>query len=270
MNRYKGYYSLLQFCPKPERLEYVNVGVLLSIPEKKIFSVKFAEQPRRVEKLFGQQNKQHYQVLKEAFEERLRCEFSSGFESESLNLFGSKRANELRMTKLLPLPVSDIEESLDKLFTDLVGEEPIHYRSPMVKTKLKKIFVEAGVLPLLDNPSPVVMPEYDIEVSVPYGYQNGSYNLIDPVRLDHESKNEALKEAGQRAIEGELLAKHFAGKPNRKRLIVVGDFDGQPDNFFSAVQGVMAERSVPLYRLDDLQALVQDIKTHSVLHGRTQ
>ena len=29
MNQHKGYYSLIQFCPDPSRLEGINIGVLV-------------------------------------------------------------------------------------------------------------------------------------------------------------------------------------------------------------------------------------------------
>ncbi|OEJ64558.1 DUF3037 domain-containing protein [Magnetovibrio blakemorei] len=266
MKKVQAYYSILQFCPEPARLEYVNVGIFLFCQDKQYVGVKFSETPRRVEKLYGPQNHAFFNTLKDAFSERVRVEFSQFQERSLIERFASMRANQLRMSKLLPMSVLDPDKDLSELFYELVGVEKPNSRRSSVRSKLKNIFKDAGVLDFLDEPEPVSLPEFGIDVSVPFGYQNGSYNLIDPVRLDHDAPADALKEAGKRAIEGKWLEAHFSNEQAKKRLVVVGDFDKQPDNFYRAVLDLMSEHKVSLHRLDALDSLLTDIKQHMPHH----
>jgi hypothetical protein len=110
------------------------------------------------------------------------------------------------------------------------------------------------------------LPEYDLSLQVPFGYQNGCYNLIDGMRLPSQTA-EGLKEAGKRAIEGSLIWKHFENGP-RKKLVVVGDFSQQSDGFYNAVKDQFAQAHVGLYRLDDMKPLYDDIQLQARLHGR--
>ena len=52
----KGYYSLIQFCPDPSRLEGVNIGVLLFSPENGKLKFRLTENNRRIRKVFGKQD----------------------------------------------------------------------------------------------------------------------------------------------------------------------------------------------------------------------
>ncbi|HBT42461.1 MAG TPA: DUF3037 domain-containing protein [Rhodospirillaceae bacterium] len=266
MTKFSGFYSILQFCPEPSRLEYVNVGVFLVCADLNFVGVRFAESPRRVERLYGHQNHAVFNTLKEAFAERVRIEFANLKEVSRIEKFVSMRANKLRMSKVLPIALREPEEELESLYYELVGDDKTHTRRTSAKVKLRKLFKKAGVLAFLDTPEPVPLPEFGISVSAPYGYQNGTYNMIDPVRLDHEVPHDALKEAGQRAIEGGWLQKHFSEKQNGKRLVVVGDFNNQSDRFFKAVREVMSQHNVVLHRMDDLNPLLNDIKSHMTSH----
>jgi hypothetical protein len=101
---------------------------------------------------------------------------------------------------------------------------------------------------------------------VPYGYQNGCYNLIDGMRLPAQTMD-GLKEAGKRAMEGSMIWKHFADGP-RKKLVVVGDFSQQSNGFYHAVQEQFDQANVGLYRLDNMGPLYEDIQLQATVHGR--
>jgi len=265
MKRLKGYYSLIQFCPKPERLEYVNVGVLLSVPETGYWNIKYSSSPNRVQKLFGRQNDAHYKMVLNVFNERLKYEFSQFIDNDAFELFAHKRANELRLTELKPISVISEKECLFELFEELVGEEEKIKRAKSARIKLKNAFEKANVMQWLDKPEVISLPG-GIEVSAPYGYQNGSYNLIDSIRLDQNKMMEALKEAGRCELEGKLLKKHFE-KPNElKTLIVVGDFKNQSDDFYREIKDIV-RNNVRLYRLDNLNPLLNDIEQNSIFHS---
>jgi len=41
MSLTKGYYSIIQYCPDPSRLEAVNIGVALFCPELRFLRARF-------------------------------------------------------------------------------------------------------------------------------------------------------------------------------------------------------------------------------------
>ena len=90
---------------------------------------------------------------------------------------------------------------------------------------------------------------------MPRGGQNGVFSLIDPVRLGGDPKD-ALARASQRAIEGQWLRDYSSRRGARKELIVVGDFAQQSLNFVQAVNEMMSEHHVRLFKIDAIDALV--------------
>jgi len=270
MERRKGFYAILQFCPIPERFEFINLGVVLVVPNEHYIGIRFSKGYRRVEKLFGPQRKIFLDALKEGFKQRLLLEFSKSNNLEHLEQFARKRANSMRVSDFLPIAVEQPDADLEALFESLVGEDPVSERTPRVATKLKETFRKAGLVHYIDeHPEPVELPEHGVTVSVPFGYQNGAYNLVDAMRLSPNS-GEALKEAGKRALEGQLLEKHFAHSPAQKRLVVVGDFSRQNEPFYRTVSELMQQHRVKLYRLDDLNPLLSDIEVNGRLHSTRQ
>jgi len=262
MERRKGYYALIQYSPFPERHEFVNVGVLLCVPEEHFLQVKFTDSQHRIERLFGRQDINFIISQQKALENRLKIEKTQYLDVEALEKFARLRANTLRMTPLWPTSVDEPCAYLRALFEELVSEDLVKKRFPPIQSKLKNAFKEAGVLRYLAKPAPVALSDYGITVSAPFAYQNGHLNFIEPLRLD-ENPSEALKEAGKRAVEGGWLAK---AEPD-KRLVVVGDFLHHQGKFYDAINEVMRDHHVRLYRLDDLQPLIQEIEQAAHDHG---
>jgi len=267
MERYQGKYALVQFCPVPERLEFLNIGLVLLVPQLDFVGIRFARGQSRLDRVFGRQQKSYLDAIKEAFESRLRAELERNASGASLDEFARKRANDVRISQLLPVMVSDPHVELDDLFDQLVGEDGPAVREPRMKQKLQKVFAAHKVEQFLERPDELELPEYGMKISVPYGYQNGRYNLIDGMRLSG-SVSEGLREAGKRALEGGLIWKHFSGHANGKQLVVVGDFDKQSNGFYHAVHDQFAASHVKLYRLDDMHALLNDIVDNAAEHGR--
>jgi len=52
----RGYYSIVQYCPDPSRLEAVNIGLALFCPECSFLKVRFGRRKTRVDQLFGKQD----------------------------------------------------------------------------------------------------------------------------------------------------------------------------------------------------------------------
>lgn len=267
MERKGGKYALIQFSPVPERMEFLNVGILLIVPELRYVGIKLSQSNARVERVFGRQPHAYLDVAKESFEHRLRAELSGSFDEERLSLFARKRANDIRLSPIMPLVVSDPESDLERLFAELVGKEAQQPRQPRIRRKLQEAFVKNRVEHYLEKPEEISLPEYGLKISAPYGYQNGCYNLIDGMRIP-ENVSDGLREVGKKAIEGNLLWKHFSDlNGNKKRLVVVGDFSKQSNEFYHAVEDQIRDANMKIYRLDNLRPLFEDIEKNAALHS---
>lgn len=267
MERYQGRYALVQFCPVPERMEYLNVGLVLVVPELAFVSIRMARGYSRIERVFGKQQRAYLDAVKASFESRLREELDRSSDASGLGEFAQKRANDIRLSPLRSVSISDPKSDFANLFAELVGEDDPQVREPRVRRRLREAFSAGKVEQFLDNPDEVALPEYGLRINVPFGYQNGCYNLIDGMRLS-DSASDGLREAGKRAMEGGLLWKHFEQSDACKRLIVVGDFSKQSSGFYNAVKDQFAESNVGLYRFDDLRPLFSDIEKNAAEHGK--
>lgn len=266
MGRKAGKYALVQFCPVPERMEFLNIGIVLIVPELGYVGVKFARSNARIDRVFGKQPVSYMDDVKVSFEHRLRHEFSGRIDEERIAVFAQRRANDIRISPILPVMVDNPAEDLESLFLELVGKEEPVSREPRILRKLKEAFAQHQVVNLLEEPDDIELPEYGLKIKAPYAYQNGCYNLVDGMRIS-ENVADGLREVGKKAMEGNLLWKHFeSNAAERKRLIVVGDFSKQSNEFYHAVEEQMHSANMKLFRLDDLSPLLRDIESNALLH----
>jgi hypothetical protein len=261
-----GFYAIIQFSPTPERFEFLNVGALLVVPSRQYVGVRITSDFRRLDRLFGRQSRSYLTPALEGIKQRLGLELRGDLSREKLAEFGERRANRVRLSKLQSVLVDEPEEELDRLFGLLVGEEPRPAKRQRVSTKLRNTFSKAGVIHFLDEPDPVELPEFGITLGAQYGYQNGAYNLIDAMRLG-PNPSETLREAGKRAIEGQLLHQHSQSQGLAMRLVVVGDAQATEPALYKTVEEIMADHSVKLYRMDSLDPLFEDIRVNAALHA---
>jgi hypothetical protein len=266
MDRNAGFYALIQYGA-PERFEFLNVGVALLAPEERYCGIRLARSQSRLNRVFGKSADAYLNDLKTGFANRLKVEFARcDGRIEGIESFAAKRANSMRLSPLLPISIDEPERTLERLFHDLVGEDVSQSRGPRMARRLKDAFRIEGIDGLIDeNPQSVELPEFGIEIRAPFGYQNGAYNYIEGLQLS-KNKNDAMRDAGKRAMEGHLLAKHSFLKAEKRRLVVVADFKDQPISFYNAVADQMAENQVRLYRIDDLRPLADDIRDNYEAH----
>lgn len=267
MQRMQGSYALIQFSPVPERMEFLNVGVVLAVPEAEFIGVRFAESHGRIDRFFKHPQSAFLQNAKEGLARRLAFEFAKSYDVEALELFAANRANELRVSPFLPVAAVDPQAVLNRLFNELVGEDKVQSRRPRMARVLKEAFVKASVFGFVEEkPAPVELPELGISIKAPFGYQNGAYNLIDGMQFSPDP-GEALEKAGKRALEGALLWKQSNIAGPQKRLVVVGDFSDKSEAFYEAVGEQLEKSHVRLYRLDNIAPLVEDISQNASLHS---
>src|SRR5437016_4286218 len=142
MKAQKGYYSLIQFCPDPSRLEAVNVGVVLFCPDAQFIAARTADSNKRPEKLVGRHgfDSASLKSARRAIERRLEADAKAFQTLEDLQHFVDTRANVLKMTAPRPIKVFDPQSDLDKLFQELVGDRARHRREAAISPQLDSLF----------------------------------------------------------------------------------------------------------------------------------
>lgn len=263
MSDRQGFYSVIQYSPAPDRFEFVNIGVVVFAPTGEV-RVRVEPDIRRIEKVFGRQDRQHIRMLRDSIQNRIKADFPSRWDRYSIERFIDLRSGMVQMSRPLPFLVKNPEQDLAALFDEMVKQSPKQSRSSKAASVLRRQLDQAGVLDLVvERPEAVQLPQ-SVEVKAPFAYQNGAYNYIDPVRLEGET-NDAFKEAASRAVKGQWLEKASSSK---KKLIVVGDLSAQPQSFAGAIHELMRGHRVSFFDMDNLDLLIADIKQAAEDHGR--
>jgi len=247
-------YSIVQFSPRPERFEFVNVGVLvLEMRQKRIYR-KLTSDFGRVKKFFGDASPSFLKLALEDFSERVEYEFARRDFAISSEEFNSKRAGIFQITPVLPVNGKDAAEVAADLYADLVDAKIKQVRAERVSTRLTEAFKDAGVLSLLQRrPKAVLIKKWNVSVKADYGYQNGVFNLIDAARFDDSERG--LAEAGKRVLEGRALAETL-----EHRLVVVGEFGDQSDTFVGSLKEEFSKANAKLFTLDEVSILAAEIR----------
>lgn len=265
---YHGKYALIQFCPEPDRMEFINVGLILSIPDAAGYlRVEFVEEPKRVERLFGHISDRYYRSVSEVIKYRVEEGFNREFPFD-FDEFVDRRANDVRVTRLMSIRIdSDPDWEFEQLFEKLVGTRRTRPTAPRARTELKNLLKSYKIEGMLDRPKEIRLKSSDISIKAPYAYQNGHYNLIDTIRIT-EDDSYSLREAGKKAIEGDLLRREneFFGA----RLVIVADFSLQSPGFFEALHEHMNSCGVKLIETSEIEHLVEDIRAHAHLSDATR
>ncbi len=117
----KGYYSIIQYCPDPSRLEAVNLGVALFCPEIRWLKARFDRRRTQIQQLYCAQDWEFVALQQAAIEARFLKEGGSFERLEDFEAYVCRRANALTLTAPRPVKVEDPEAELDHLLERLVG-----------------------------------------------------------------------------------------------------------------------------------------------------
>lgn len=247
-------YCIIQFSPRPDRFEYLNVGVIVFDFQAHISRRKLSHDFSRVKKLFGNVSSSFIGSALEDFAERVDYEFLRKSKTVSAEDFNSKRVGLFKITSLQPVFGQSSSLTAAQLYADLVEAKIKHKRAKKVSVRLKEEFGRQGVLPLLSaKPEPVKIDKWGISIRADFGYQNGVFNLIEAARFDESERG--LEAAGKRVLEGKALAETFD-----HRLIVVGEFGDQSDAYIENLKGEFAIANSKLYTLDEVDQLAFEIR----------
>jgi hypothetical protein len=258
----KGYYSVIQYCPDLGRFEAANVGVLLFCPEKFFLQAEMSSNNRRIIRFFGSEGHDWARIsnFKKGLETRLQKESATIKSIEDLQQFIALRANVLQITQPNSMKVFDPEQDLRNLFEEIIGEpaRPERQRSlrHYVAEKLSRPDLEKKVV----HDIKVTVPVLQKEVDIPFGYQNGRFNLINPVRFGAENPDQSIVTACKYAVEGRSISEHEDSRWGQMQLLIVGQFRAKDQETPGRVRRVFDDHGVKLLRMDDLSMLIDEIR----------
>ena len=264
MNQHKGYYSLIQFCPDPSRLEGINIGLLVYSPDQGRLAFRLTQSNQRIRKFFGRQDWNFIDRVRESVQSRLQSE---RFDTvQDLESYIAKRANVVQLTPVRPLKIGDIDQEVSALYERLVESERVT-RRPRISTYLSKRLIEAGVEGLVKKSISIEIPTFKQPIRVPYGYQNGRFNLISPIQFNPD-REDILTKAGKSAIEGQLLYQNPDPLLGELRLVVIARFAERNENSSRELIGkIFEEHQVGLHTFENMEPLLEDIKKSARLHS---
>ena len=260
----KGYYSLIQYCPDQTRLEAATIGVLLFCPDRAFLKAMTARDNRRIQRFFGREGHDWARInsFKTAIEERLEVEQPEIKSLEDLEGFIALRANQLQMTPPRSMRVNNPEDDLKKLFAEVVGDQHRKQRERSFSRYVGERLVKAGLQSKFRTNIKIVVPVFNNRlVDIPYGFQNGRFNLIQPVRFQAASAEQALNTACRYAVEGRSLWETRHPDLGQLKLLVVGKFRAQHQQTKDDVRRVLENGHVDLFATSELGRLIDEIRT---------
>jgi len=248
VNFIKGYYSIVQYCPDPSRLETVNLGVALFCPESGFLKVRFGRRKTRVDQLFGKQDWEFVEKQKAAIESRLLRADESFPDLEAFETYISRRANSLKLTAPRSVKVENPELELVNLEKRLVADgSKSAPRAATVARELSDIFRREHVDDLLQRNVIVRPPALPKALRVPFAFQNGKLNLIEAIQFDGQSPSAVFREASVHSVEGRFISQYRDPRLGELGLVVVAKFSEAQDEERLMAQRVFEEHRVPMY-----------------------
>ena len=258
----RGYYCIIQYCPDLGRLEAANIGVLLLCPRLTFGVERTSSDNFWIRHFFGDEGHDWTRInsFKAGIEERLKVEQDELLTLEALEGFISRRRQPDPDHPPRPMKVSDPEKDLDQLYKDLVGGQPRRNRGPSLKGFLRKKFSNADVETKIKTDIRVTVPILERQIEIPYGFQNGRFNLIQLAGFQAANPQQAMITACRYAVEGESLYETRDPQLGQLQLIVVGQFGSQQSASRCGVEKILQEHHVRLYAATEVDQLVDEIK----------
>lgn len=262
MNPSKGYYSIVQYCPDLARGETANIGVVLLVPDRSFLRAKLVSDNTRVRHVFNISGSELRQLraFKKSFISRIEAESTRITSLETLQKFVDTRGNFIQLTSPRFVKVHNCEETLASLFTDLVGGESKKKPRVSLEKQIDARFKESGVEPYLRHDIHVIVPHANQELRVPFGFQNGRFNLLQVVPFDSGDENTHFRKACVQSMQGRFLQESGDDELGDLRFNVIGKFPSDRHESISIVRKTLQESDVRLFVESDLSELIDEIR----------
>ncbi len=262
MNPVKGHYSIVQYCPDLARREAVNIGVVLLVPDRAFLQTRMVADNERVRHFFGtmRDDAKLLTDFKKSFSARIEAEQGRVSTIEAFQKFIDTRGNQIQLTEPAFVKVRECQETIDKLFEQLVGgKAKLHKRESFTKSLLTR-FEASKVADLIETNVPISVPILDRETRVPFAFQNGAFHLLQPVTFASDKEESNFNRALKYSMEGKILQEHPDDEYGPLKFNVIGRFAGMSDPSIPIVRKVLAESNVRLHLDHDLSGLFDEIR----------
>ncbi len=98
-------------------------------------------------------------------------------------------------------------------------------------------------------------------LTVPLGFQNGRFNLIQPVAFRQDRLTGVINQACRHAVEGRSLYERPDEHLGPLQLLVVGDFPPGAREVEAITRDILGENKARLFTVADLAKLAEEIRT---------
>ncbi len=263
MNIYRGYYSVLQYCPEPSRFEVANLGVALLCPDQQFFQARIGSGNERVTRFF---DRSHYDIDRlNAYKHGLLDRLNNGVEVSNLESFTQIAAMQVNAIVMTPPQFCRVEGNaskvLDKLFDDLVGEKKRKNNEAGLRKRLRDAFESEGLLgSIVRENVEVEIPAFGRVDEFPFAWQNGVLNLVQPVRFTAPRAGSLEQTACRRAIEGQSLRRSENALYGRCELNIVGQFQAEDQHGRDIVHRILSESNVELIESTRIESYIKKIR----------
>jgi hypothetical protein len=258
----KGFYSVIQYCPDLGRVEAANIGVLLFCPERRFLKALTNSNNARIIRFFGSEGHDWKRInsIKRGLEDRLQKETSEIHEVDDLRSFIRRRANLVQISEPNFIKVFEPEKDLQELYERIIGETHATRAKRswrlFIGDRLSTPEIAKKVIREIRVPVPVLGKE----VEFPYGFVNGRFNLITPVRFAGAKADTSVATACKYAVEGESLYQEGQSDRGALQLIVVGQFRAQDRESPASVRRILDAHRVKLFESRELPQLIDEIR----------
>ena len=152
------------------------------------------------------------------------------------------------------------EQDLDMLFRRLVGGPVRRTAKTPAAKRLEESLAEESIAPFIRRNVTVTVRPFHRQLTVPFGYQNGRFNLIQPATFTQLTPSKAIARACRFAVEGRSLFEHPDGELGKMQLLVAGEFEPGQEEARAVVRDIFAENDVRLFTLADFPGLLEEIR----------
>jgi predicted secreted protein len=158
------------------------------------------------------------------------------------------------------MKVFDPEKDLVELFKKLVGGKAKRESQKNLKKVLADKFSHAGLEKKLVSNVKVDVPVLNKEVEMPFGFQNGRFNVINPVSFRASDPDSAFRTACKYAVEGRSIYEHQDDEFGDMQLVIVGQFRPKDEQSPTIVRRVFDDNAVKLFKFDEVPKLIDEIR----------
>ena len=106
-------------------------------------------------------------------------------------------------------------------------------------------------------------PSLPKPIRVPYAFQNGHFNLIEPLQFEGQSLASVFNKASIHAVEGEFLSEYNDPDKGSLRLIVVANFGPGQEKERSTASAVFEKHRIPMHTFASLDPLIEEIRQNA-------